>query len=62
VGNLILLAKAVAKSTKISWAQEFLYPDQQQVFILEIHRDKRKKSPAAPQKTEERPKMMYAQK
>lgn len=32
------------KSTKKSYAQDFLLPVQQQVFILQIHRDKRMKA------------------
>jgi hypothetical protein len=56
VGNRIWLATEAAKSTKKSYEQDFLHPDQQQVLLLQIHRDK-SESPAAPQKTEGRPKM-----
>jgi hypothetical protein len=41
VGNHIWLATEAAKSTKKSYAQVFLHLEQQQVTILQIHRDKR---------------------
>jgi predicted peptidase len=41
VGNRIRLATETAKSTKKSYAHDFLRSDQQQVFILQIHRDKK---------------------
>jgi hypothetical protein len=44
VGNCIRLATEAAKSTKISYAQDFLHPEQQQVFILQIHWGKRTKA------------------
>jgi hypothetical protein len=61
VGNPIWLATEAAKSTKKSYAQDFLLPEQQQVFILQIHLDKKMEAPPAPQKTEGRPKMTYTQ-
>jgi hypothetical protein len=39
VGNRIRLATEAAKCTKKSYAQDFLLPEQQQVFILQIHLD-----------------------
>jgi hypothetical protein len=39
VGNHIQLATEAAKSTKKSYAQDFLHPEQQQVFILQIQWD-----------------------
>jgi hypothetical protein len=45
VGNRTRLAAEAAKSTKKSYAQDFLLPEQQQVFKLKIHRDKRTKAP-----------------
>jgi hypothetical protein len=41
VGNSIRVAIETKKSTKKSYEQHFLRPDQQQVFILQIHRDKK---------------------
>jgi hypothetical protein len=43
VGNPIRLAIRPAKSTKESYAQDFLLPEQQQEFILQIHGGKRTK-------------------
>jgi hypothetical protein len=44
VGNCIRLATGAAMSTKLSYAQNILLPEQQQVFILKIHWDKRTKA------------------
>jgi hypothetical protein len=41
VGNRIRLDTEAAKTTKKSYAQDFLLPEQQQVFILQIQGDKK---------------------
>jgi hypothetical protein len=44
LGNPIRLAASAAKPTKKSQAQERLHPEQQHVFISQIHRDRRVKT------------------
>jgi hypothetical protein len=44
VRNCIWLATKAAKSTKKSYTQDFLLHDQQQIFTLQIHLDKKTKA------------------